>query len=118
MDSQRRLGMPEEIINALQYPASMADTDLPTTTVKSNFAESTIITSSTIGCALAILAAGFAVQLAHGFYQAKALLALVAAIVFCALAIAGPQVTVILPFRRRAVVSRIFVISLVASRCY
>jgi hypothetical protein len=51
---------------------------------------------------------GFALQIAHGFFHAKGLVAILIAIALCVLAIASPQLAVELAFRRRTAFWRLY----------
>ncbi len=81
--------------------------------MKTSVAEPTAVTFSSICCALAVLALGFAVEIAHGFFHVKALAAILMAVVLCILAITGPRIAVFLPFGRKTAVRRIFCLVLV-----
>ena len=81
--------------------------------MKNNVPESTI-TFSSVCYALAILALGFALQIAHGFFHTKALLAILLAMALCALGLAGPEKAVILPVAWSTAARRIFMLVLVA----
>jgi hypothetical protein len=65
-------------------------------------------------CLLSVLGLGLALQISHGFFQPKALLAVTACIVLCALALVLPRVTLLLPFRRQAVLRRWLLVLLAA----
>jgi hypothetical protein len=65
-------------------------------------------------CSLSVLVLGLALQISHGFFQRKALAAVTACIVLCAVALALPRVTLLLPFRRQAMLRRSFFVLLAA----
>lgn len=70
--------------------------------------ESTTVKLSSVFCGLAVLALGFGVQLAQGFFQTKALAAVLGAIVLSAIAIASPRISMTLPLGARATHWRIY----------
>jgi hypothetical protein len=75
-----------------------------------DIAQSTPISLCSVLCIFAVLAIGFAIQIAHGFFHNRALAALIFAIMLIAGALAGPRITVLLPRIRHSVLRRIFVL--------
>lgn len=65
--------------------------------------ESTSIHLSSVFCGFAVLALGFGVQLAEGFFQTKALAAVLVAIALSAIAVASPRISLALPLGKRAI---------------
>ena len=65
-------------------------------------------------CALTVLVLGLALQISHGFFQPKALVAVTVCIVLCAIGLVLPRVTLLLPFGREAVLRRAFYVLLAA----
>jgi hypothetical protein len=72
----------------------------------------TLVGTSGCFCALAALMLGFALQLGHGEYDRKALIAVVIAVGSSALAIVGPKATVALPFSRKTAIRGAFLFTL------
>ncbi|MGB2602711.1 MAG: hypothetical protein WBC78_03910 [Candidatus Sulfotelmatobacter sp.] len=83
----------------------------PDTTLES---ESLSISLASVLCGFSILALGFAVQIANGFFQRKALAGILIATALSALAVASPQIAVMVPFHGRSLVSRIYLLISVA----
>ena len=73
-------------------------------------ARSSAVTLSNVAYICAVLATSFALQLNKGHFHPKALLAIVVAIGFCAAAIAGPRIAVLLPYSPHRFLRRAFLV--------
>lgn len=65
--------------------------------------ESTTIKLSSVFSGFAVLALGFGIQLAQGFFETKALAAVLVAIALSAIAVASPRISLALPLGPRVI---------------
>lgn len=82
------------------------------TVQKINPQETTHITLFAAGCVVSILILGAALQISHGTFQSKALLAVTLSILVCAAVLLLPRCTLLLPFRRESALRRSFFVIL------
>ncbi len=84
-------------------------------TLRAKPQDCTRISLAGILCGAAVLVLGFALQISHGFLNWKALIAVTASILLCAIALVLPRVTLLLvPFSKPAVIRRSFLLLLFA----
>lgn len=76
---------------------------MESTPVRRPETESTTVKLSTVFSGFAVLALGFGVQLAQGFFQTHALAAVLVAVALSAIAVASPRISVELPFAARTI---------------
>lgn len=74
----------------------------------------TRISLAGIVCGAVVLTLGFALQISHGFFNWKALIAITSSILLCAMALSFPRTTLLLPFSKPAAIRRSFLLLLVA----
>jgi hypothetical protein len=103
------------MVSASSNPERPMDSSYPgVNSLQASSKKYTRISLSGILCCTAVLALGFALQISHGFLNWKALIAVTASILLCAMALAFPRFTLLLPFSKPAAMRRSFLLLLVA----